>query len=127
VWQNRRFSGPNLCQETNQQVASYADLCRRVQTAGGQTSYQLSEPIPTAEMTEARQGTFLETRTMKDFRVERKICEGCGALWLRSAGHGIYCHGCALRLSDFPAPLMHFRRGRKRRTLKVVAGAGGGR
>lgn len=124
---DRCISGPNLCQETNQQVASCRGFVPKSADRDTRASYQLSEPIPTAEMIEARQGTFLEMRTMKDFRVEMKICEGCGALWLRSAGHGIYCHGCALRLSDFPAPLMHFRRGRKRRTLKVVAGAGGGR
>jgi hypothetical protein len=64
---------------------------------------------------------------MKDFRVELKICEGCGALWLRSAGHGIYCHGCALRLSDFPAPLLHFRRCRRRRALRLAVEVGGAR
>jgi hypothetical protein len=64
---------------------------------------------------------------MKDFRVELKICEGCGALWLRSAGYGIYCHGCAQRLSDFPVPLMQFRRGRKRKGLRVVSSVGGAR
>jgi coenzyme F420-reducing hydrogenase gamma subunit len=64
---------------------------------------------------------------MKDFRVELKICEGCGTLWLRCAGDGIYCRGCAHRLSEFPAPLMQFRRGRKRKGLALVSGAGGGR
>lgn len=64
---------------------------------------------------------------MKDFRVELKICEGCGALWLRSAGHGIYCRGCAQRLSEFPAPQLRFRRGRRRKALGVVVSAGGGR
>jgi predicted amidophosphoribosyltransferase len=64
---------------------------------------------------------------MKDFRVELKICEGCGALWLRSAGAGNYCRGCAQRLSEFPMPLLHFRRGRKRKGMALVSRAGGAR
>ena len=40
---------------------------------------------------------------MKYFCVELKVCEACGALWLRAADHGVYCRGCALWLSDFPA------------------------
>ncbi len=58
---------------------------------------------------------------MKCFRVEVKVCEGCGARWLRSAGEGNYCGRCALRLSDFPAPEMQFRRGRPRRA-EVMGG-----
>jgi hypothetical protein len=40
---------------------------------------------------------------MKDFCVELKVCEACGALWLRAVDHGVYCRGCALWLSEFPA------------------------
>jgi hypothetical protein len=64
---------------------------------------------------------------MKDFRVELKVCEGCGALWLRTTGHGNYCRGCSQRLSDFPAPRLSFRRGRRRRTQAAVAETGGAR
>jgi hypothetical protein len=47
---------------------------------------------------------------MKDFRVVLKVCEACGALWLRAVGHGVYCRGCALWLSEFPAPMAQSRR-----------------
>ena len=41
---------------------------------------------------------------MKYLPVEVKICEGCGALWLRSgAGDGVYCMHCSARLASFPA------------------------
>ena len=44
---------------------------------------------------------------MKDFRVELKVCEGCGGLWLRARGmemRGAYCNSCVRWLSEFPAP-----------------------
>jgi hypothetical protein len=42
---------------------------------------------------------------MKHLRVNLKICEGCGALWLRAATvESVYCRGCLTRLADFPAP-----------------------
>jgi hypothetical protein len=42
---------------------------------------------------------------MNTLRVELKICEGCGVLWLRSGKtDGAYCRGCAARLAEFPAP-----------------------
>lgn len=42
---------------------------------------------------------------MKYLRVEVKICEGCGALWLRGGvGDGVYCIQCISRLADFPPP-----------------------
>ena len=38
-------------------------------------------------------------------RLELKVCESCGVLWLRKcAGDGVYCVGCKRRLADFPAP-----------------------
>jgi hypothetical protein len=56
---------------------------------------------------------------MKDFRVDLKVCEGCGALWLRTGAQGIYCKGCAQRLSEFP-PVRVSRRGRKRKTTTTA-------
>jgi len=52
---------------------------------------------------------------MKDFCVELKVCEACGALWLRAVDHGVYCRGCALWLSEFPASVAEsLRIGRSR-------------
>lgn len=66
---------------------------------------------------------------MKDYCVELKVCEGCGALFLRAASDGsgtagrtpqgrslrvgrtTTCHGCAQRLSEFPAQRERRRRG----------------
>ncbi len=42
---------------------------------------------------------------MNHLRMELKICEGCGALWIRAGlRNGVYCHGCSRKLADFPAP-----------------------
>lgn len=49
---------------------------------------------------------------MKESRVELKVCEACGSLWLRAMGQGVYCRGCVTRLSEFPAPRSG-RRGRR--------------
>lgn len=64
---------------------------------------------------------------MKDVRVEVKVCEGCGALYLRAAGplverRGVYCRGCERRLADFPTP-----RRRGLRSARLTACAGGAR
>jgi hypothetical protein len=64
---------------------------------------------------------------MKDFRVDLKVCEGCGTLWLRAAEHGVYCRGCALWLSEFPAPQGRYRRVAKRKGVRVAVCAGGAR
>jgi len=41
---------------------------------------------------------------MNSLRIELKICEGCGVLWLRSGkADGVYCRGCFARLAEFPA------------------------
>lgn len=46
-------------------------------------------------------------------RVDLKVCEGCGALWIRNGlDAGVYCRGCAARLKEFPAP-------RRRRSTRV--------
>lgn len=32
-----------------------------------------------------------------------KVCEGCGALWLRTCAlDGVYCRSCRARFSEFP-------------------------
>lgn len=53
---------------------------------------------------------------MNDLRMSLKVCEGCGALWLRcNALEGVYCRVCAGRLAEFPAPRKKHAGGRKRR------------
>jgi len=73
---------------------------------------------------------------MKDFRVELKVCEGCGALYLREAmprtgllgeRPGVYCRICARWLSEFPSPDRRGRRGHRPKTGLRVVCAGGGR
>jgi hypothetical protein len=40
---------------------------------------------------------------MPVLRLELKVCEGCGGLWVRAQGRtNPYCVGCSQRLSDFP-------------------------
>jgi hypothetical protein len=46
---------------------------------------------------------------MKEFRVDLKVCEGCGGLWLRAREVGTekcgaYCSSCVRWLAEFPAP-----------------------
>ena len=42
--------------------------------------------------------------TMNDLRMDLKVCEGCGALWLRAGvDAGVYCRGCRGRLAEFAA------------------------
>ncbi len=57
---------------------------------------------------------------MKDFRVDLKVCEACRALWLRATGHGVYCRGCSLWLSEFPAPRASSRRVQRRTTVSTT-------
>ncbi len=52
---------------------------------------------------------------MNDLRLELKVCEGCGALWLRAGCPGaasaqqaprannVYCKSCVRMLAAFPA------------------------
>jgi hypothetical protein len=43
---------------------------------------------------------------MNDLRMELKVCEGCGALWVRPArAPGVYCRGCTGKLAEFPDAL----------------------
>jgi hypothetical protein len=83
---------------------------------------------------------------MKDHCVELKVCEGCGALFLRAAvqgqgtaqmglrttvrtttGRNATCQGCAFRLSEFPAPRQRRRRGFECRSTRTAVCAGGAR
>ena len=66
----------------------------------------------------------MERWKMKHFCVELKVCEGCGGLWLRARNHGVYCRGCALRLSEFPAPRQRSRAGRKPKVRLAVCEGG---
>ncbi len=53
---------------------------------------------------------------MNYLRMDLKVCEGCGALWLRMGGtDGVYCRGCVKKLADFPAPRGRHAGGRRRR------------
>ncbi len=61
---------------------------------------------------------------MRQMKVQLKVCEGCGTLWVRSMVCGVYCGRCAVLLSDFPRPLSRKRRGRPVRTLRDLASAG---
>jgi hypothetical protein len=65
---------------------------------------------------------------MRYLRVEVKICEGCGALWLRTGVEsGVYCSGCIVRMAGFPPasgkrPGGRPPTGRPRRRPRVPAG-----
>lgn len=50
-------------------------------------------------------------------KLELKICERCGGLWLRPAeSRWIYCGGCKKKISDLPKPITES--GRKRRQAR---------
>ena len=54
---------------------------------------------------------------------ELKVCEGCGALWVRTnAADGVYCGGCSTRLREFPAPRGKRAGGRRRKAHVVGSG-----
>ena len=58
---------------------------------------------------------------MKFVKMQLKVCEGCGALWVRSLVCGVYCQRCAVLLSDFPSPQTRRRRGRPVKTMRELA------
>lgn len=63
---------------------------------------------------------------MKYLHLELKVCEGCGALWLRTGvKDGAYCARCAATLSVFPAAKGKRAGGRPR--LARAAGCCAGR
>ena len=39
-----------------------------------------------------------------EITVALKVCEACGALWLRARTRGAYCFTCAHWLAEFPLP-----------------------
>jgi hypothetical protein len=58
---------------------------------------------------------------MTSLRMDLKVCEGCGALWLRMDGVcSVYCRGCARQVSDFPAPRPRHAGGRRCRTARTA-------
>ncbi len=59
---------------------------------------------------------------MKHICMQLKVCEACGALWLRAFDQGVYCGSCATALADFPAPRGRSRRGRKPKA-RIAAGS----
>ena len=51
-----------------------------------------------------------------ELRVQLKVCEGCGCLWLRAQNQEtVYCRECHQKLKDFPTPESRKRRGRPSR------------
>lgn len=55
---------------------------------------------------------------MTNVQVELKVCEGCGALWIRTGcSMTVYCRRCAGQLAEFPAP----RRLRRRTGVRATA------
>lgn len=63
--------------------------------------------------------------------LQLKVCEGCGALWLRAAEQGVYCRKCADWLVEMPVLRPEGRRGRRRKRrgtgLALVSTRGGAR
>lgn len=60
---------------------------------------------------------------MNGLKIDLKVCEGCGALWLRTAGlSGVYCSGCAGEMAQFPNPRGRHAGGRRR----MLSGQRGG-
>lgn len=61
---------------------------------------------------------------MKYLRLDLKICEGCGALWLRTGIEaGVYCRLCSARLLQFPPSKGRHPGGRPRRGARPVGPA----
>lgn len=56
---------------------------------------------------------------MKQICMQLKICEACGALWVRALNNGVYCQRCEVLLAEFPAPRGRSRRGRRPRAAQV--------
>ena len=55
--------------------------------------------------------------------MELKICEGCGALWVRRAAvTDVYCSHCTKKFAQFPLAGAERRAGRKRKILFAVQG-----
>ncbi len=53
---------------------------------------------------------------MMQVKMDLKVCEGCGGLWVRNGGEpGVYCRHCTVTLAEFPAPLAKRAIERKKR------------
>lgn len=60
---------------------------------------------------------------MNEMRMDLKVCEGCGTLWLRSrTAAGVYCRRCTVHLAEYPAPRVK-RVGARRTQLARVTPA----
>lgn len=52
---------------------------------------------------------------MNYLKLDLKICEGCGTLWIRMGGlSSVYCRGCAGSMAEYPAPRGMHAGGRQR-------------
>jgi len=61
---------------------------------------------------------------MNYLRLDLKVCEGCGALWLRAGTKdGVYCRACSHNLISFPAPKGKHEGGRPRQPGQVTTRA----
>jgi hypothetical protein len=62
-------------------------------------------------------------KTMNYSSMELKVCEGCGALWVRTGiADGVYCRTCRGRLAEFAVAKGRRARRGKVRGLHPVAG-----
>lgn len=114
-----------------------------------QAHHRSSGPIrPLKKLTRSAGERCFWRHKMKDYCVELKVCEGCGALFLRAASEGTgaagrtphgrsvgagrtrTCQGCSQRLSEFPVQRERRRRGfelpRVRRCAGTVNGTAAG-
>lgn len=64
---------------------------------------------------------------MTYLRLQLKVCEGCGGLWLRTQGRtNIYCSICEGKFQSLPKPTLR-RRGRPCKNTRLAMSAGGAR
>lgn len=64
---------------------------------------------------------------MKTSKIDLKVCEGCGALWLRTVPARVYCRRCAPLLAEFPAARgLRLRPRRLARIAQPLAATGEG-
>jgi hypothetical protein len=53
---------------------------------------------------------------MKYLKMDVKVCECCGGLWIRNGREaGVYCRYCVVVLAEFPAPRAKRATGRRKR------------
>jgi hypothetical protein len=65
---------------------------------------------------------------MNNLQIELKVCESCGALWLRQVSmDGPYCPGCSRQLANFPAAKGLHPGGRPSRSGRVSKRCSNGR